>query len=89
MKTSKELAQSAGFEVYKDKIVWDDINCANEVDRLIELARADERTICAKICNDRAIGWDAASKPRDNIQAMMQLSAKNEARALYAAILQR
>jgi hypothetical protein len=43
MKTAIELAREAGFEVSGEHLTWESVICTEEVERLIELARADER----------------------------------------------
>lgn len=53
----KELAEQAGFECWKDEpyrpegqtIDWAS-NYDEELERFAELVRADEREVCAKLC---------------------------------------
>jgi hypothetical protein len=52
--------------------------------RFAELVAAAEREACAKVCEVRSEGWNQA-RTKDDYQ-MCALGAKNEARALAAAI---
>ncbi len=76
-----EIAQ----EVYGDvnNIAPDDLL---KIARVIELAQQVEREACAKVCDERAIGWKDANCPRNDTYAAMHTAAKNEARALAEAI---
>lgn len=55
----------------------------------IERARQEEREACAKLCDERSAGWDQVKVVRDDVEACMNAAAKNEARALGAAIRSR
>jgi hypothetical protein len=46
MKTAIELAREAGFEVSGEHLTWESVICTEEVERLVALARADEREAC-------------------------------------------
>lgn len=52
----------------------------------LERARQEEREACAKLCDERSAGWDQVKIVRDDVEACMNAAAKNEARALGAAI---
>lgn len=47
---------------------------------------AAEREACARVCDERAIGWKDVNFPRNDTYAAMHTAAKNEARALAEAI---
>jgi hypothetical protein len=48
-----------------------------------------EREACAKVCDERAIGWKDVNFPRNDTYAAMHTAAKHEARALAEAIRER
>lgn len=54
--------------------------------QLTHVAQGDAVAAALSICDARAAGWDQAEIPRDDIYAQMQISAKNEARAIAAQI---
>lgn len=56
---------------------------------VFEAGMTEEREACIKVCDDRANGWNAALPAKDDSYAMCQHGAKNEARALAAAIRER
>jgi hypothetical protein len=60
MKDTIELAREAGFSLADDGIYIDnrDGTCDEEVKRLVELARADEREACAKVADEYANGLE-------------------------------
>lgn len=43
MKDTIEMAREAGFEVSGEHLTWESVICTEEVERLVELARAEER----------------------------------------------
>lgn len=47
----KELAEQAGFSVYEDGWVE---GCIKSIEHLEKIIRADEREICAKLCESLA-----------------------------------
>jgi hypothetical protein len=49
MKTAIELAREAGFEVSGEHLTWESVICTEEVERLVALARADERGAHAEL----------------------------------------
>ena len=49
MKTVIEMAREAGWTGYDSQ--------DERFERLVELARADEREACAKVCDERAKLW--------------------------------
>ena len=52
MKTLIEMARQAGLDVHRQ---WND-DGTNRLERLVELACADEREACAKLCDARYMG---------------------------------
>lgn len=52
MKTLIEMVREAGFDWHRH---WND-DGTNRLERLVELARADEREACAKLCDARYMG---------------------------------
>ena len=59
---------------------------AGELERFASLVAAAEREACARICDERAKGWEMAAPARGDTEACMHHAAKNEARALGEAI---
>ncbi len=51
-----------------------------------KIAAEREREACARICDERAKGWEMAAPARGDTEACMHHAAKNEARALGEAI---
>jgi ABC-type Na+ transport system ATPase subunit NatA len=60
MRSTIEMALEAGFSLTDDGIYIDnrDGTCDEEVKRLVELARADEREACAKVADEYANGLE-------------------------------
>ena len=60
MRDTVEIAQEAGFSLADDGIYIDnrDGTCDEEVKRLVELVRADEREACAKVADEYANGLE-------------------------------
>ena len=59
MKTIEEMAREAGIR---------DVTCDGSrgcLERLVELARADEREACAKVCDARAIEYDGFTEEQN------------------------
>jgi hypothetical protein len=63
----KELAEQAGFEISSSNfanlgLVWcsDEYPIDEQLERFAELVRADEREVCAKLCESRykAVDFD-------------------------------
>ena len=59
------------------------------LERFAAIVAAAEREACARICGERAQGWAQAKLARGDVEGCMRHAAKNEARALGEAILQR
>jgi hypothetical protein len=53
MRDTIEMAREAGFQLADQRLYVDDRDgvCQEEVERLVELVRADEREACAKVCD--------------------------------------
>ena len=51
MKTIIEMAREAGFEG-DSELTWEGVICTEELEAFAELVRADERELCAKVCED-------------------------------------
>jgi hypothetical protein len=43
MRSTIEMAREVGFEVSGEHLTWESVICTEELERLVELARADER----------------------------------------------
>jgi hypothetical protein len=67
MRDTIEMAREAGFESNGSMVVvrhsstgsW--VGVTKEIERLIAMARADERGACAKVCDDRAFQFHSES----------------------------
>jgi phage terminase small subunit len=46
------MAREAGFETKREMVFVDATEITPTLQRLVELARADEREACAKLCDD-------------------------------------
>ena len=75
MRSTIEMALEAGFQLADKRLyVYDcDGVCQEEVERLVELARADERSIereaCAKVCDSWSLRDSLAAEMAEEIRA--------------------
>ena len=52
MRDTIDMAREAGFETKREMVFVDATEITPTLQRLVELARADEREACAKLCDD-------------------------------------
>jgi hypothetical protein len=71
MRSTIEMALEAGFQLADKRLyVYDcDGVCQEEVERLVELARADEREACAKVCDSWSLRDSLAAEMAEEIRA--------------------
>jgi hypothetical protein len=65
----KELAVQAGLPKYMTREL-----CPTVIERFADLVRADEREVCAKLCDDWLVGRDDICKVAKAIRARSDLS---------------